>query len=68
MVSTELAIMSSVSWTCSPTRFASATGRVYRDSSLSTMSGHMKSFQVARKVQIDSVARIGTIPGNTTDR
>jgi hypothetical protein len=60
--------MSSVSCTCSPDRLASATGRVYLLSSLSTISGHMKSFHVVRKVQMAIVARIGMITGSTIDQ
>jgi hypothetical protein len=32
------------------------------------MSGHMKSFQVARNVQMASVARMGRMLGMTTDQ
>ena len=60
----ELSI-SSVSCTCSPERFASATGRVCRDSSVSTTNGHMKSFQAERKVKTASVTRIGRSSGST---
>ena len=62
------AIISSVSWTCSPTRLASATGSVYMRSSVSTISGHMKSFQVPMKVKIASVTRIGLQTGSTIDQ
>src|SRR5205085_2847483 len=64
-VSTEPAIINSVSCTCSPTRLASATGSVYFESSVRMISGHMKSFHAERKVNTASVARIGRRSGST---
>ena len=55
-----------MSCTCSPTRFASATGSVYLRSSLSTISGHMKSFHMLRNMNVAYVARIGLKSGIAT--
>src|SRR4029453_9604633 len=58
-VTTDPAIISSLSCTCSRERLASATGSVCSASSVSTISGHMKSFQLPRKLKIASVASTG---------
>jgi len=67
-VNTEPAIISSVSCTCSPDRLASATGRVYIELSVSTISGHMKSFQTPRKVKMARVTKMGRHSGTINDQ
>ena len=67
-VRTEPAIISSISSACSPMRLASATGRVYRRSSVSTIRGHMKSFQAPMKLNTPKVTRIGLSIGKMSFR
>src|SRR5690606_8494072 len=65
-VTTAPAIIISTSMMCSRDSAASATGSVYCAWSASTISGHMKSFQAARKVNTASVSSTGRRSGRTT--
>ena len=64
-MTTEPAIISSLSCTCSRDSEASATGKVCRLWSLSTINGHMKSFHAPKKLKTAKVTRIGLSTGST---